>query len=381
MKRGRPFLVLFAFFLASASPGVARAVTPYADVGVSAELTSNAYLDRWREWDFIIAPQLAAGLDLNDLWTLGYSGGADLYTRNTELAFQRHALHVLLEPTWGEEDENAFFLELSAQAQANTDSYDAINFFAPALEVGLRLEPAPWFRWELSEKGSYRLFYNDTASDSLDLWTDTSLMFTLPSRTTLGPIAAYGFRYYPRQDPAVADNTVDQQIEVGARITQALGERGGLRAEYRYLYDIGINGMVERKMLSDAAFGYLGEEFLFSGHRAELGYKQLFGTGWQLGLEVAFETREYDGWPISDDEEADAAAGNGASASAADVRSDQRLEPGGWLEYGWAPSEDASRGIPEVTVRLGYSFLRQWSNDRAYDTYRHLASLSAAVSW
>lgn len=367
-------------FVATGVPAVARSAGVYADVTVGGELTSNVFLDRKREWDFLTAPELVLGVAFADDWAVEYEGEADVYARHPDLFYHRHALALLLGPTWGEEDEHRFSAGLSGRTQQHTDAYEAIDFVEPALDLEVRLEPERWLAWSLSQGLSYRLFYNDTASDSLDLWTETGLTFTLPSRTTLGPRVGYGFRYYPRQDLAVTDDTTDHQITAGAHASQALGERGGLRADYEYLHNVGASGLIERK-LTDTEFTYLGEEFLFTGHRAELGYKQLFESGWSFGIEARFEWRTYDGW-LLEDEGGGTEPGNGPGAQDGDPwREDQRLAPRAWLEYAWTPGEDRPGAIPEVAVTLSYEYLRQWSNERTFDTDRHSAGLTLVLSW
>jgi len=364
-------------------PSAAGAAEVYADLGIGGELSSNVYLDDTREWDVLTVPRLALGVGLAEIWAVEYEGEVDIFARHTELFFHRHALGVSLEPTWGDEGENLFSAGLSYAAQKHADAYEAIDHVEPALELAVELEPAPWLRWTLSQEASYRLFYNDTASDSLDLWTETELAFTLPSRTTLAPRVGYGFRYYPRQDLSVTDDTNDQQITVGAHLSQAVGKRGGLRADYEYLHNLGESGLIARK-LTQTEFTYLGEEFLFTGHVAEVGYKQLFESGWSFGLEARFEWRFYDGWIAEDEDGAGSGSGAGAGQGGAEAeasREDQRLAPRAFVEYVWTPDEESSPAVPELSLALSYEYLRQWSNLRAFDTDRHIVGLSLTLSW
>jgi hypothetical protein len=365
----RPFLELALLtFITISNNGLAADF--YSDVEIGSFYTSNVYLNSLEEWDLAIAPKLGIGLDFQDYWSIGYHGGLDAFVKHRDLFFHKHELYFVANPTWGVEDENEMAARLSLKTQRNTETYSSINFVEPALDFLLAMEPVQWFRWSISQTFFYRLFYNDVASDSFDSWTSGSMTFTAPSRTTVSPRLAFGARFYPRQDTSVTDDTSDQQIEAGLHLSQGLWESGGLQADWAYLHSIGASGLIQQK-LTDVEFSYIGEEFLFSGHQAELGFKQIFENGWSFGFGAKYEFRTYGGWWVLDE-----------NGDPTDVeRQDQRLEPAGWLEYSWLPGEHASSAAPSFKTSLEYSYLRQWSNDEWYDTDRNLVELSFELGW
>ena len=260
-------------------PPSAHAVDFFADLGLDSFYTSNAYLDRQQEWDVGFVPSVGLGVDFADYWGAGYMGQLGVFTQHSELLYHSHELYLLANPAWGEEQENEFFAQLSVSTQRNDEAYSYINYIRPTLDLRTALEPKDWARLIFSQSLSYRWFYGDVASDSVDLWTDVSVTFTAPTRTTLTPRASYGFRYYPRQDLSVTDTTMDHQFVFGMHLSQGLWERAGLQADYAYRYLLGESGLISRQ-LDTIEISYVGEEFLFGGHRAELGFKQLFEGGW-----------------------------------------------------------------------------------------------------
>ena len=342
----------------------------FAEIEASSRYTSNVYLTRQEEWDLTVAPSAGLGVDFADFWTLGYTGFLEAYTRHRDLLYHKHELYLLLNPAWGEEGENEALVDLSVETQRNTDTYASINYVRPKLDLMVEMEPVLWFRWSLSEEVSYRWFYDDVASDSVDSWTTGSITFTVPSRTTISPRVAYGHRYYTRQDRSQTTDTMDRQIEAGVHLSQGLWESAGLQAGYVYVHAIGQSGLVLRKLTS-TQFSYIGEEFLFTGHRAYLGFKQVFDVGLSFWLGADYEFREYEGWSVIDSD------GNPTG----EQRQDNRIGPGAWIEYGWWPDDEASSATPEVRVTLQYSYLRQLSNDWFYDTDQHVVGLSLNLAW
>ncbi|MDJ0765078.1 MAG: hypothetical protein QNJ97_19000 [Myxococcota bacterium] len=352
----------------------ALAADLYADASVGARYISNVYLDAWPEQDLVIAPDLDVGAAFADLWSLGYAGHLDIYLNHADLFFHKHALYAIFNPTWGNEDENGVSAELSFDAQKNTDTYASINFVSPTFDVSLVMEPTLWLRWTLSLETGYRLFYNDPPSDSFDTWIRGSVTFTMQTRTTISPNAAYGHRLYPRQDLSLTEDTRDQQLVLGMDISQGLWTTAGLRGTYAYLHNADECGLILRNF-STTEFNYIGEDFLFSGHRIGLGFKQIFTTGWMLGWDLQYETRTYTGWLVSNEN------GNNNQGHRDTDRQDQRFGPGGAIQYNWLPDEGDVASIPNITVALTYGYLRQWSNDAIYNTDQHVLGLAVDLSW
>ena len=227
-------------------------------------------------------------------------------------------------------------------------------------------------RWSLSEHVSYRWFYDEAPNDSLDSWTRTSLTFTAQTRTTITPRVAFGNRYYPHPGVAGTNDRGDQQLEVGLHASQGIWTGAGLQADYAYFHAFEDSLLVLRQVTSEE-FNYIGEEFLYTGHLALFGFKQVFESGTSFGLTVTFRHKRFGGWtalnsvgePLPDGAE----------------RTDRQLEPAIWLKHTFWPKEDASRAVPAVSLGLDYAYLRQWSNDYWFDTDRHLATATIDLSW
>jgi hypothetical protein len=324
------------------------------------------FLDRSQEWDLALQPGVGLGLNFARFWTVDYHGELNAYVNHRSLPSHWHGLSLFANPAWGEEGQHELVVEVSGETLRNMREYAEINVVRPALRIALEMEPADFFRWRLSEELSYRLFYDDRPSDSVDSWTRARGTFTLPSRTTLSPRVGYGFRYYPLQDDAVTSDNQDHQVEVGLHASQALWENGGLQADYAYLFAIGDAGMLERKLTLDQ-FTYLDTDFLFSGHQAMLGFKQLLGQSWSLMESVRFEERAYAGWTAVDD----------AGEAMDEDRRDLRLVPRALVGYTWG-SKKQRDGVSRYGfgVNLSYQYIRQWSNSYWYDTSAHVGILS-----
>ena len=233
------------------------------------------------------------------------------------------------------------------------------------------MEPENWFRWSVSARTAYRWFYDDRPSISADAWARGQVSFTLPTRTTLSPRAAGGFRFYTHTDSADQRDTRDQQFEFGLHFSQALWRRAGLQADYAYLLTPGDCGILAQK-LTQAQFSYLGEEFLFSGHAVMVGLKQLFGRSIAAGADLRIEERAYPGW----------AAVDGNDLLTGEDRHDLRLTTRAFFGYAvLSRSEGRSAYIPVVNVRLEYSYLRQWSNSDWYDASAHVVGVSLWGAW
>ena len=337
----------------------------FASVGSDVEFDSNVYTDQNKEEDAVIRPRGTIGVDLGDFWTLGYEGNAAVYATHPDLFFHNHEAYVFASPAWGENGENELSAELSFFTQRNADDYQSLDLAKPGLFLQLLMEPRQWVRWRLSEDLFYRWFYAGNQTSSLDSWTRASITFTTPSRTTITPKLAFGNRAYFNWGPSS-----DQQLEAGIRLSQGVVEWLGMFAEWIYHHSFGDSTVVSKSM-GLPTFNYIGEEFLYTGHTTLIGLKSVFDTGLSFGMETAYAYKNYGGWMVLDTE----------GTATGEQRIDHELNPSTWLRYTHFPSEKASRAVPELSVTLSYSYLRQWSTDTWYDTDRHLASVSIKLFW
>jgi len=338
----------------------------FFEPGLTTTGTSNVFLDKSEEWDLALQPAAELGLNFARVWTVDYKGELNAYVNHRSLLSHWHGLSLFANPAWGEEGQHQLVVEVSGETLRNMRDYAEINIVRPGLRIMLEMEPAHFFRWRVSTELSYRLFYDDRPSDSVDSWTRARGTFTLPSRTTLSPRVGYGFRYYPLQDEAVSSDDKDHQVEVGLHASQALWEKGGLQLDYAYLRAIGDAGMLERKLTLEQ-FTYLDTDFLYSGHQAMLGFRQLLGQSWSLMESVRFEERAYAGWVAVDD----------AGEAKDEDRRDLQLIPRALVEYTWA-SKKQEDGVSRFGfgVNLSYQYTRQWSSSYWYDTSAHVGILS-----
>jgi hypothetical protein len=351
----------------------ASAADFFIDPDVSSFATSNVYLNQEEQWDVELVPRLDTGIEFADFWAAGYGGQVDLYTRHADLNSHSHEVYVFADPAWGDESQNEFFAKLSGFTRQNSDSYSDINYLSPQFELKLEMEPEHFFRWALSQSVSYRWFYEDAAITSLDFWTFASTTFTAQTRTTLSPRVGFGFRYYTDHASQGSRDRSDQQIEAGIHVSQSLWQRGGLQADYAYLHAFEDSSLIVYKY-DTAEFSYIGEDFLFTGHTAYVGLKQLFNSGFRFGLGLRFDTRTYGGWKAM--KEVD----NNETQMEYD-RQDKRLSPDCWLEYVYWPDENDSKTVPEFKTAIAYSYLRQWSNDDWYDTDEHVVRVNLGLAW
>ena len=345
----------------------AHAISAFAEIGETTAFNSNVYLDDSKEWDIVITPHAALDLELGDIYGAGYAGQVAVYPRHSDLLYHTHSLYFLLNPRFGDEEQHELIVDLTLSTQKNTDDYADVNLFEPTLFLSLDLSPTDRFSWSLSETGSYRLFYDNTTSDSITSWTRGDLTFTAPTRTTFSPRLVFGVRSYPRES---GSDTTDHQIHAGARLSQNLTEGVGIRLDYAYIHAFDDSVLVERN-LDALTFHYIGEDFLFTGHRAHTGLKVVLQNGFTADAALHFEQKKYNGWPVRDE----------LGAATAKTRSDRVLSPNLFLSYHITPSEDASKGVPGLNISLGYAFVRNWSNDDWYDTSRHLVSLDLTLDW
>jgi hypothetical protein len=333
--------------------------------------TSNVFLDRSEEWDVGIQPGLGLGVDFGEVWSFGYTGSVDIFIEHTDLLAGWNQLSLMANPAWGPEDENEFYFQLSAEALNNTSAYSDIDYISPAISLGVILEPTAWFRWKFTNREFFRLFYHDRPADGLDSWTGTEFTFTLPSRTTISPRFIYGMRFYTDPDRTMKNDRFDHQLEPGVHLSQGLWETGGLQADYAYRYVIGSNALFVRNF-TQTQFTYLGEDFLFSGHRVSMKFTQVLPKGFKLAAGVEYQTRDYNDWPAVDPD----------GRETGESRYDQRLTPSFDIEYRWSrPEGQGNSAIPDVKVAVRYSYTREWSNSYYYDTSWHLAALDFSLNW
>jgi hypothetical protein len=351
--------------------GSARAAEFRATAALQTFYTSNVFLDRSEEWDVAVQPSLGLGVDFSEYWSARYNGTLDVYAIHGDLLAGWNRLALIANPAWGKEDQNEFYAQLSIEALNNTSTYNSLDYLSPALTFGIVLEPTIWFRWKLSNQELFRLFYHDRPADGIDSRTGTEFTFTLPSRTTISPRLDYSCRFYTEPDRSMKNDRFDQQVEPGIHASQGLWETGGLQADYSYRQVIGSNALFDRQM-SQTQFSYLGEDFLFSGHRASIKLTQIIPGGWKLAAGVEYQTRAYGDWPAVDSEGRDIGVN----------RDDQRLTPGVDVEYKWSPPEKKTNStVPAVRLSARYSFTKEWSNSYMYDTNWHFAAIDLALSW
>jgi len=349
----------------------ARAAEVTAELDLQSLFLSNVFLDSSSEWDLALRPSAELGLDFAEYWSAGYAGELNAYTRHAELLSHWHQVFLYANPAWGDDAENELALELSLDTLRNEATYAALNNLRPRLLARLALAPYDWLSWRLELDVTYRWFYDDRPSDSLDAWIAGRIGFTLPSRTTLIPRVAYGYRHYPRQDTSVTHDVQDQQLELGLRIGQALWKAAGLQLDYLYRLAIGESGLLLRKLTLDQ-FSYLGESFLFSGHQARIGLKQLLGQHWKISAWLRYQQRSFAGWQVIDETD---------FTLLDEQREDHRLTPGLRVSFAWWPGDEASAAVPEIELALEYRYTRQWSNQGWYDTRGHVGGLSLWLGW
>jgi len=329
----------------------ARAAELEVEAALRVGGSSNVFLDRSAEPDILFRPVAELRVTFGRYFTTGYSGQLTAFADHPDLLSHQHELFLFANPVWGEQGGNELVVEARLETLRNRESYASLNLLRPVLLSRLGLEPRSFFRFEGELETSYRAYYDDPTSSSLDALAETRLVFMLPTRTTLIGKAGYGVRVFARGD-AQPDN-LDQQVTLGARIGQGLWKKAGLQLDYGYRWLIGTSGLLARKMSEDR-FQYLGEDFILGGHHAQLALKQLIGERWTLRATLAFEERAFGGWP---------AFGPDGAALAEDRR-DLRLSPGVGVTFAW---EGKGKVLQAGRVVLEYNHVFQWSNSDWYD--------------
>ena len=363
------FLIELTFGL---SFSVEAATEWKSEISIQTMAFDNLFLDQSKQTDVALRPSWELAVDFGDYWASGYKGEFNHYFETTTLQSHFHQLFLYMNPVWGEESQNEFVAELTLETLRNEDTYRILNYFQPSLYLKTRMEPTPWFAWQIGAKVLYRQFYDDeldSAPHSVDGWLDAYGMFTLPSRTTITPKVAYGHRFYTQDQAAgsIADSQ-DQSLELSVHLSQGLWTTAGLQLDYAYVLAIGDSGVLQRK-LTEEQFAYLGQEFLLSGHRATIGFKQLIGEGGRLSLYVTYETKDYAGWPLLDE----------TGTATGEQRADTRLMPGASYEHEFYPPEGSL--WPVFGLIVDYRFIDQRSNLDWSEAQSHMGGLSLWVRW
>jgi hypothetical protein len=347
---GWALLAVSPLFL-QASPATAVEFTAGASVGSA--WTDNVFVRRTPEWDLSIDASLELGLEFAGIWSVRYEGEADIFTRQTDLTSHQHRLELRAIPSFGAGDRHEADVSAWVETLRNLDPYAELNFVGGGLAARVLLEPADWVAWQARLEARYRAFYDDPEADAADLLVSTQARFTLPTRTTLTPRFAYGFRYNSglKATSAGFSKRDDHQVDAGIHLSQALWESAGLQAGYQYRYLFATSAALTRK-LTQSQFALLTSDFVWKGHRAYLGFKQLLPKGFFLLARVEYRQVAFPGWPATDS----------AGADTGEDRRDHRLAPSATLAW------ERDLGPVGLEIQATYSFLRQWSRSYDYDT-------------
>ena len=338
----------------------------YFNSSLNTQYLSNTWLDRSAEWDLALQPALGLELNFLDIWAIGYSGHVEAYVQHTELFFHEHELYAAVNPTFGDEDQHEIILMGYVRTGKNTETFENVNALYPGGMLTIGLEPLSWFYFEMFGSTEYRWFYNNNSNSSLDTWGRITTTVSLPTRTSLSPRFALGYRYYPTPITGTEEQW-DLQLKPGIRIAQGLGETSGLWVDYEYLYTANDNNLAIGEMQA-AEMNFVGTDFLFSGHGVTLGGKRIWNAHVETSLDVSWQKRWYSGLDVFDD--------TGASTGIA--REDDRIGVNASLTFEAELNNDAQSLF---TLSTAYGYLRQFSNDSWFDTYLHTVSLEAAFNW
>jgi len=350
---------------------IALACSPEIVTAVDVETshTSNIFLDSSEEWELGLHARGEVGLDLAPYWSLGYAGELSLFSQHGDLDAHFHELYAFMNPAWGEDLPTDLTVELSLATLKNQQAYSDLDYLRPALVVELGIEPERWFRARIAADLSYRWFYGAGETSALDAWTKASVSVNLPSRTTLSVWTRLGARWFVRADDTAIDDQ-DTQIEVALHLGQGLWSRAGLQLDYVFRRAFGPSGLLLQS-LTDEQVNNVGTEFLYSGHRAALGIKQMLSKSAFAQGFLRLESRDYEGWPAYD----------AAYAPIGDDRRDLRVSPGLRVALTRVPTADSSAAWPRFDIWAEYRFLAQSSNSSPFDTQAHITFASMRLSW
>ncbi len=368
----RCFLLSGALILVSRS-GLA-AEQWKAELNLQTLAFDNLFLDQSKQSDVAVRPSWELGANFGEYWSVGYRGEYNHYFETTTLQSHFHEIYLFLNPVWGEEGENELVAELTLETLRNRDDYQVINYLSPTLYLKARMELSRWFAWQAGVKALYKRFYDDQSSsspDAVDAWLDAYCTFTLPSWTTISPKIAFGQRFYAHEQStdSITQDDQDQSLEMGVHLSQGLWPTAGLQVDYAYILALGDSGVLARKLTAEQ-FAYLGQEFLYSGHRASLGFKQLVGFVGMLTLFVNYETKDYAGWPLLDD----------TGALTGKERVDHRLIPGLSYDHEFYPDSESAL-VPRAGFTVDYRYIHQLSNHVWYQANSHMGGVSLRVTW
>lgn len=336
-------------------------------IDVETSHTSNIFLDSSEEWDVGLHTRGEIGLDVAPFWSFGYDVELSVFSQHDDLDAHFHELYAFVNPAWGEDVRTDLTVELSLATLKNDEAYASLDYLRPTLLVELGVEPVEWARFRLSSDVSYRWFYGASQTSAVDAWARGSGSVNLPSRTTLTVWTRMGARWFTSAGSGADDR--DLQLEVGLHVGQGLWTKAGLQIDYVFREAFGPSGLL-LQALTDAQVNNVGTEFLYSGHRATVGIKQMLGNRAFLQAFFQIALRDYQGWPAYD----------AAFAPTGEDRSDLRLSPG--ARFAWT-LRTYSEGSPwpRLDAWAEYRYLSQRSSSEPFDTHAHLSVLSLRATW
>lgn len=340
------------------------------ETGTRVDATTNVFNDSSEEGDLAARPFLDLEHGFGSLWSAGYTGQVSGYVVHPQLNHGWHQVRLTANPTWGDQQQHEVFTQFTAETLRSGPDYAALNVLKPEVLISMTLEPTPWLSASTFARAEWRWFYDDEPSTSLDGWAGVSATLTSPTRTTLTSRLRAGVRLFPYQDLSVTRDVADAQVEAGVHASQGLWPMAGLQADLSWRQALGRNGLLTRK-LTQEQFTYLGEDFLYSGGRAELGIKQVLDPGWTLFAGVGAESRTWAGWPIADP----------VGPRPPPTRRDLRVYPHLSILRTWIPGEDLPPGVPQISLEGEHTIVRQWSNSSWFDTTIHLSTLTLTLTW
>jgi hypothetical protein len=342
----------------------------YAEIffsnSIHTQYLSNTWLDRSVEWDLMLQPALSLELDFLDIWAIGYSARLEAYVQHTELFFHEHELFAAVNPTFGDDDEHELILMGYVRTGKNTDTFEAVNAVYPGGMLTLGLEPAPWLYLETFVSTEYRWFYNNVENSSLDTWGRITTTLSLPSRTSISPRFALGYRYYPAPVSGM-EEPWDLQVKPGIRVAQGVGETSGIWLDYEYLHTVNDNNLAVGEMQA-AEMNFVGTDFMFSGHGVTVGGKRIWNAHVETSLDIFWQKRWYNGLEVFDE----------VGDSTGIARDDDRVGGAASFRFEKELSNDTQSLF---SVGATYSYLRQFSNDSWFDTDLHAVSLESTIDW
>ncbi len=351
----------------------ASAVEFDSSLKLNSAYTSNVFLDSSKEYDMMFNPYGNVGIVFADDFGAGYNMGAELFAVHPELYSHWHELYFFYNPAWGEDGEAELLFRVSADTLKNDDAYNQVNYYGVNVLTAFDWTASDWFALKSALYLGYRSYYDARASDYAGGRLSLEGRFTVQyTRTTITPKAFYEQRYYVKKGGTTNSDRSDSQLDAGLHISQGLWDTAGLQFSYFYRSLLGDNSFAER-MLASWRFAYLGEDFLYTGHRFYGALTQIFPAGFRLVAGAEFSMRDYGGW------KAVIAAGDDLTYD----RRDYKLLPSVSLDYLWESESESDYAflIPSVTAALKYTYIKQWSNSALFDTDAHVVELTIGAQW